>query len=226
MLGVAFHLIRVASTDRELLQRSILSLIDKCESIKMENVCYFPLHRILSLMLFAYFHGEQSQDFTNVLVKRLRDSKIFNPFFRMMHFLVSSRMNIKLRELHFRFFAFYVDSYRDAFGTDTYMIKLFVRFGFLNNLNVLDFFILNCSQEQNMAYRQLLSGGDVLANHSDILTVVRTVASLLSLLTELCVSPCEEIALYSKIFRNNGQYSSAIKSLLRQYVGSVSNCTI
>jgi len=83
---------------------------------------------------------------TEALNKRLKCSKIFNPFFRAIHFLVASRVNIKIRELHLRFFAFYIDAYRHAFSADIYMIKLFVRMGYLDNFNVLDFFMLNCSE--------------------------------------------------------------------------------
>jgi len=104
------------------------------------------------------------------------------------------------------------------------MIKLFVKMGYLEYFNVLDFFMLNSSESETIAYRQLLNG-DVLADNSDILTVVRTIACLLSLLTEICVSPCEEIFLYNKIFRNNSHYSAVIKTMLRQYVSSVGCCT-
>lgn len=207
-------LAKTLADDQPFLQQTILNLINHIEPLIVLNKCYFLLHRLLSILLFVYFHGKRDPGFTAQLAHRLKDSKVFNPFFRILHFIISARVNPQLRDLHMRFFYFYMDSFRYGFSIDLYMIKLFVRMGFLHNLNTLDFFVLNCTESEIIAYRSLLISDHSSLQVEDVTAIVKMVSCLLGLLTELCVSVCEEIYLHSEIFRNNGQYRATIKSTL------------
>lgn len=98
MLGTIYSVIRVLSDDPELFYKAIIDLIAHLATKTVQNKCYFALHRMLSLMLFAFLQGEQNTNRVSELKELLsHHSKIFTPFFRSIHFLLSSRVNAKIK---------------------------------------------------------------------------------------------------------------------------------
>jgi hypothetical protein len=143
VIDVVFLIARVASEDKALLLKTIQDLCDYLKTKPVKNRCFFPLHRFLVIFLATYmnFSPFSSPEGFNSIEASL--PLIASPFFKCLSFMIDKRAHPKIKELHYKYFQFYVDAFREAYSIDVFMVKTLVRIMGAKLANPLEFYMVN-----------------------------------------------------------------------------------
>lgn len=135
------RIIRILRDDQQYMFETTVRLINHLKNKAYVNKCYFLLHRVLALFLFVVYEHSNTEHIDTINKLMNESPKIFFPFFRCIHFMISSRANKNIKDLHSDFFSYYVDYWHTAYAIDVFMVKLYIRLTSVKDF--MDIYMLN-----------------------------------------------------------------------------------